>query len=77
MTTEPNKPQDTNPPKYHAYHVIEASRRGQKDRWNRIGAAFAHVDGDGITLMLDSLPIAFDGRVVLRAPKVVEQGAGQ
>ncbi len=69
MTTETNKPKDASPPKYHAYYVVEATRRGQKDRWNRIGVMFAHVDGEGGTLILDSLPINFDGRIVLRAPK--------
>jgi hypothetical protein len=39
-----------------------------KKRWNRIGAYFAHEDGQGGTLLLDSLPIAFDGRIVLRTP---------
>lgn len=69
MTTEPTTTQETRSPTYHAYHVTEATKRGQKDRWNRIGAFFQHADGQGGTLILDSLPIAFDGRVVLRAPK--------
>ncbi len=63
-------------PKYRAYHVTEAKGRGQKDRWNQIGAYFEHIDGQGGTLILDSLPIAFDGKVVLRAPKT-ETGAGE
>jgi hypothetical protein len=54
---------------YHAFHVIEAGKQSRKDRWHRIGAFFAHEDGQGGTLILDSLPIAFDGRIVLRAPK--------
>lgn len=58
-----------NAPKYHAYHVVEAKEDGQKSRWTRIGAVFAHEDGEGCTLRLDSLPIAFDGRIVLRTPK--------
>jgi hypothetical protein len=76
MTTEFNTSKDASPPKYHAYHVVEAGRQGQKDRWNRIGVVFAHEDGEGATLILDSLPIHFDGRIVMRTPKV-EQGAGQ
>jgi len=49
--------------------VIEATRNGQKARWHRIGVVFAHDDGEGQTLILDSLPIHFDGRIVMRAPK--------
>jgi hypothetical protein len=63
-----------NQPKYHAFYVIEGER-GQKARWNRIGAVFSHDDGQGQTLMLDSIPIAFDGRIVMRAPKVTADGA--
>ena len=69
MTTETTTTQETRSPTYHAYHVTEATKRGQKGRWNRIGAFFQHADGQGGTLILDSLPIAFDGRIVLRAPK--------
>ncbi len=76
MTTETNKPKEASTPKYHAYSVVEATRRGQKAYWHRIGSVFAHDDGEGETLILDSLPINFDGRVVMRTPKT-EQGAGQ
>lgn len=53
-------------PLYHAYTVRDA-KEGQKGFWTRIGAFFAHDDGEGGTLLLEALPI--DGRVVLRAPK--------
>jgi hypothetical protein len=76
MTKETTNPKEVSPPKYHAYSVIEATRKGQKARWNRIGVVFAHEDGEGETLLLDSLPINFNGRIVMRAPKT-EQGAGQ
>ena len=76
MTKETINPKEVSTPKYHAYSVIEATRKGQKARWNRIGVVFAHEDGEGQTLLLDSLPINFDGRIVMRAPKT-EQGAGQ
>ena len=69
MTTKPNRPKEANQPKYHAYHVIDATGDAQKARWIRIGAVFAHDDGEGATLILDSLPIHFDGRVIMRAPK--------
>jgi hypothetical protein len=76
MTKETNNPKEASPPKYHAYSVIDPTGRSQKTRWHRIGVVFAHDDGEGETLMLDSLPIHFDGRIVMRAPKS-EQGAGQ
>jgi hypothetical protein len=70
MTTPTSQPTAAqNAPTHIAYHVPESQRRGQKARWNRIGAFFAHEDGEGGTLILDSLPIAFDGRIVLRTPK--------
>ncbi len=76
MTTETTNPKAASAPKYHAYSVTDATKKGQKDRWHRIGAVFAHEDGEGETLMLDSLPFNFNGRIVMRAPKT-EQGAGQ
>ncbi len=53
-------------PSYLAYTVRDG-KEGQKGFWTRIGAFFAHEDGEGGTLLLEALPI--DGRVVLRAPK--------
>ncbi|MEO1046374.1 MAG: hypothetical protein AAFX04_13105 [Pseudomonadota bacterium] len=47
-----------------AWHV---SKRGENSYWHRVGAAWDHRDGKGLTLMLDTMPI--DGRVVLREPK--------
>ncbi len=69
MTTQTDKPKEATAPKYHAYYVVEGDGKGQKARWNRIGVAFAHANGEGLTLMLDSLPIHFDGRIVMRTPK--------
>jgi hypothetical protein len=74
MTKETNNPKEASTPKYHAYTVIAGPRKGQKASWHRIGAVFAHDDGEGETLILHSLPI--DGRVVMRAPKT-EQAEDQ
>ena len=74
MTTDTTKTKEASPPKYHAYHVADAKADGQKARWHRIGVVFTHDDGEGATLILDSLPL--DGRIVMRAPKT-EQGEGQ
>lgn len=49
-------------PTHIAYQVRD--REGKKGFWTRIGAAWAHADGQGFTVQLDSLPI--DGRVTLR-----------
>ena len=56
---------ETTPPAFIAWHVAE--RRDRKF-WTRIGAAWNHEDGEGLTLQLDLMPIT-TGRIVLRAPK--------
>jgi hypothetical protein len=56
-------------PTYAAYHVTEPTQKGKKARWTRIGAFFSHADGNGGTLLIEALPVTFDGRIVLRAPK--------
>lgn len=52
-------------PAFIAYHVAEKSE--DKSFWTRIGAAWAHEDGNGLTLQLELLPAA-GGRIVLRTP---------
>lgn len=54
----------TQPPALIAYHVSE---RGEKSFWTRIGAAWDHEDGKGLTVQLDLVP-AQGGRIVLREP---------
>lgn len=51
-------------PSYIAYQVRD--REGKDSFWTRIGAAFAHADGQGFTLQVESLPL--DGRITLRVP---------
>lgn len=51
-----------NAPAYIAYHVPER----ENAPWQRIGAAWTHSKGDGLTLQLDLVPVG-TGRVVLRA----------
>ncbi|MER9414033.1 hypothetical protein [Mesorhizobium sp. M0589] len=71
MKTDSNTPKakktESKSPTYLAYTVRDAREEGQKGFWTRIGAFFAHEDGEGGTLLLEALPL--DGRVVLRAPK--------
>lgn len=49
-------------PSHVAYQVRD--REGGKGFWTRIGAAWAHADGQGFNVQLDSIPL--DGRVTLR-----------
>lgn len=69
--TKKTAPRETTPPALIAWHVAE---RGEKKFWNRIGAAWNHEDGEGLTLQLDLIPVT-GGRIVLRAPKQEEEGA--
>jgi hypothetical protein len=67
---------ENKPPKLLAYHVAE---RGGKKFWTRIGAAWDHGDGKGLTLQLELVP-ANGGRIVLREPAADDEqgkdGAG-
>jgi hypothetical protein len=65
------KTREPNPPALVAYHVTERGR-GRKF-WTRIGAAWCHKEGEGITLFLDVVPVNFDGRVVLLPPKAKDE----
>lgn len=50
-------------PAFYAYQV----RKGKtQNYWNKIGCAFAHKDGNGFNLQLDSIPT--DGSISLRLP---------
>ena len=52
-------------PSHIAYQVREGNEG--KSFFNRVGSAFAHGDGKGFNLMLDSVPV--DGRLTLRTPQ--------
>jgi hypothetical protein len=45
------------------YHV---TGEGEAARWNKIGAAWTHKDGEGYSLALDYLPLSKGGRLILR-----------
>ena len=55
-----------NDPVLIAYCVKD--RPGEKSIWRRIGAAFPHDKGAGLTVILSALPL--DGRLVLVEPKI-------
>lgn len=63
--TAPKAKQQNKAPALIAWHVAE---RGERGFWTRIGAAWQHEDGDGLTLQLDLMPVT-SGRIVLRAPR--------
>ena len=52
-------------PSHLAYQVSEGQEG--KSYFNKVGAAFAHRDGQGYNVVLDSVPV--DGRVTLRTPQ--------
>lgn len=49
-------------PSHVAYHVRD--REGSNSFWTRIGAAWAHADGNGFNVQFEVVPL--DGRIVLR-----------
>jgi hypothetical protein len=56
-----------NKPTLYAFHVKERARG--KSNWTRIGACWAHEKGQGFNLVLEMLPLSFDGKIVLMPPK--------
>ncbi|MBL9083824.1 MAG: hypothetical protein JNK76_18550 [Planctomycetales bacterium] len=63
MTTKKtNEAAGSKIPSHVAYHVRD--RDGGKGFFTRIGAAWAHADGNGFTIQLDVAPL--DGRITLR-----------
>lgn len=60
-------------PSFIAFHVTD-SEGDSKGFWTRIGAAWNHQDGKGLTLQLDLIPAA-GGRITLRVPSEKKDGA--
>lgn len=60
-------------PKRKPTHAIYHVRGENKDAyWTRVGAAWIHDDGAGLSLALDFVPVNSDGRLVVRANKAIE-----
>jgi hypothetical protein len=57
----------TNDPVLIAY-TVTGRPPDQKAIWRRMGVAFPHDNGSGLTVLLDALPL--DGRIVLVEPKL-------
>jgi hypothetical protein len=51
-------------PTHVAYHVRD--RKGAEAIWTRIGSAWAHADGKGFNIQVETVPL--DGRISLRIP---------
>jgi len=65
--TTKTQTRESTPPSLIAYHVAEGRKEGDKGFWTRIGAAWEHKDGAGLTLQIDLVPVN-GGRIVLRVP---------
>jgi hypothetical protein len=59
----------SNTPKLYAYAVKDRGT-GKKAIFTRVGAAFAHQKGQGLTLQLEAYPVG--GKIVLLPPKANE-----
>lgn len=53
-------------PEFIAYQVKNVEGM-EKAIWNRIGAAWQHEAGEGLSVVLDALPL--DGRITLIKPR--------
>jgi hypothetical protein len=57
----------TNNPVLIAYCVKDRTPKRQA-QWLRVGIAFPHDRGAGLTVFINALPLDFDGRIVLVEP---------
>ena len=64
MTSTENTKTESRLPSMIAWHVTDGRDKGF---WTRIGAAWDHGDGEGLSVKLELFPL--DGRVVLRPRK--------
>lgn len=61
-------------PTHAIYHV---RGEGKSAYWTRVGAAWIHEDGEGLSLALDFVPVSDAGRLVVRANKADGQQPSQ
>jgi hypothetical protein len=52
-------------PTFQAWHVVN---KGDNAFWTKVGAAWPHRDGRGLSLQLSAIPIG--GQIVLREPVI-------
>jgi hypothetical protein len=62
MNDSTNNQPASKSPTHIAYHV--RNREGGEGIWTRIGSAWAHKDGNGFNIQIETVPL--DGRITLR-----------
>lgn len=72
-TRNTNTTKTSKKPTHALFHVTDG--KDDKAHWVRIGAAWPHKDGKGMSLQLDLLPR--DGRIILRSIDNDKQGEGR
>ena len=60
--TDTNTQPTSKAPSHVAYQVRD--RKGGNSFWTRIGTAWAHADGKGFNIQIETVPL--DGRITLR-----------
>ena len=63
MTDTNNTQSGAKSPSHVAYQVRDRGE-GKKSFWTRIGSAWAHGDGKGFNIQIETVPL--DGRITLR-----------
>ena len=56
----------TNEPKTPAFQAWHVTSKGDDSFWTKVGAAWHHRDGKGLSLQLSVIPM--NGQIVLREP---------
>ena len=56
-----------------AFALYSVQGDAEKSHWSRIGAAWAHRDGNGFSIKLDAIPLS--GRIVMRSEDAEKGGA--
>jgi hypothetical protein len=64
MTDTNTQPATSKAPTHVVYQVRD--RENGKSFWTRIGSAWAHADGKGFNIQIETVPL--DGRITLRVP---------
>lgn len=72
MTTNAKQQTSTRKRTLNVSYVFEG-KHGKKNSWRRAGIMFEHDDGQGFNILIDMLPLNFDGRLVARFPKADEE----
>lgn len=59
--------QNTNSKPSHLVYLVSEMGEGQKSKWDQIGAAWEHKDGEGMNIQLKVFPV--NGRLTIRRRK--------